>query len=478
MNLPVETFKLDSPLMVYNASVRDIARYVSLLLPDSGETVEDPDGVFIQDNLLSLKTLDIGSTGSVLTLSIPSSDPKAAYLQVEKFIDFKGKSYIIKNTQESFEGSETILNVHAERWWYHFLHGGHSMITGYDGYDAATAISHIMMAWKSGEVNWSAGVVDNSAVLPYQITTVKNTLERLKEIESLWGGYLMFDLGEKKVHLIEDPGRDRGVYFTYDHDVKSITRTVDTSELVTRLQLFRPSGIYIFSPSGTYIETNYQWTDRAYDGYLTFGDEYTEQAAWLIAREYLKTVSLPKISYSVTLADLTGREEEIDRFEVLDKVSVYDKNLDRVVKARIEEMEIDWIEPHRSKVVLGSRLSNLSSQRTFIPQNFGGVGDIPNAPEVWDAVSVGYYDGEKPSSKIVAVWDAVTHATNGKEINISYYMVDISPLTTYNTPQLSTELLGLEPGITVNVSLCAVSDKGVPSVWTDPIEVTTIGPSP
>lgn len=461
------------PLLVYKDSLESVLHYQ--FPGDPGSETTDRESSIVIDNLLSLKTLDIGSTGSVLSLSLPATDAKAGAFQVESFIDFKGRTYIIKEAEEKVSGNERILEVIAERWWYIFLRGGVITPLVQAITDPGVAISTILSRWFTGAVPWEVGSFTSTSLYPWSSDSGGNALEDLKKIEEMWGGYLVFDHRNRRVSLLDDPGLDNGVYFTYERDVKSMTRTVDTSDLVTRLFPFYSNGLLIASSTGKYYEENFQWTDRRYEGVVTFDESYTSDAALLYTREVLKTLSMPKITYSVALTGLHGREG-INVVNVLDKVSVYDSEFKQVVKARVEELSIDWLNPENSTITLGSRLNNLSNSGSLVPPNFGGEGNAPATPTDLVVVSNGYYDGDIPLSAIAVGWSPVTKDVKGGNIEISYYMLDVSPISTYNTPQTTSEVYGLEPGLQLQVSVCAVSTKGVPSRWSDPVTVTTVAP--
>lgn len=463
------------PLLVYSADLKTILEFDSRAFPmySPDEEIQEGDSVLIHDNLLSLKTKRVGSTGSTLQFSLPASDPKAAYLEVEKFVRFDDKLYIIKNVEDIHEGLDWRVSVYAERWWYAWTQNGTSVDINFDGYDAPSAVSYVVSSWMTDGVVWSPGIVQGTGIFQIDTSMGKSTMERLKEIEQTWGGYLQINLDTKTVDLLKDPGRDVGVVFTYDKDIKSITRTVDSSKLTTRLIPVRKDGSNIVSPSGSYYLYNYYWTNRQYDSVIEFDDDYDPNAAYHFAREQLKQLSVPTISYNVALSNIISPGRSYKEFDVLDKVSVMDRDFNRIVKARISELEIDYLEPQNSRMVLGNLLSNLSSTAPYIPPATQST--VPMlAPQDVIVSSEGYYDGEKPQSRVIVSW---TPTESGAD-----YLVELHPITERLvegiTSSTRTETFpNISPGEVVMVSICALGPNGRRSPWSDPVKVTAVGPS-
>lgn len=458
------------PLLIYSRDLSEFLKFNSTSFPmhTPSEEIVDRGGVFIQDNLLSLKTKETGSTGSTLEFSLPASDPKTEFIATEKFVDFRGKTYIIKQTEDIDDGLESRVSVYAERWWYVWTQKGISFEASYDGYDAPSAVNLIASSWMTDNIVWSNGVVEGEGILELDNTMGKSTLERLKDIESTWGGYLRFNLETKKIDLLSDPGRDLGVSLTYDRDIKSITRTVDTSNMVTRLLLFRKDGSIITSSSGQYYLYNYHWTNRAYDGSITFDDDYAANVAFFVARERLKQMSSPVISYDVSLS---GVHHDI---QILDKVSVRDKDFNRIVKTRVSELEIDYLQPQNSRMVLGNLLATLSTSAAYFPP--ANTSKVPmTPPENLKVVTEGYYDGELPTSRIIVTWTPRVFAAT--------YLVDLYPGPTkkvYIASERDPARVVLErvtPGEEFYVTVCVTDSSGRMSPWVSPIKVTAVGPT-
>lgn len=462
-----------SPLLVYNGNLNELLKFNTSGFPmDSpSEGVVYKDGVFIQDNLLSLKTTEVGSTGSTLEFSLPAEDSKASFLAVEKFVDFENKTYIIKEIRDIHEGLEWRVEVYAERWWYAWTQNGTTLELSYDGYDAPSAINKVVSYWTTDNTVWSQGDVEGDGIYAMDNSIGISTMERLKTVEGIWGGYLIIDINTKKVHLLKDPGNDHGIVFNYDHDVAAIRRTVDSSDMVTRAILVREDGTIITQFQGKDYVYNYTWTNRVYDGVLTFKNNMYETDAYTIARNKLKELSRPKISYEISLASVNSPNHTYKDFAILDKVSVHDENFNRIVKARIVELEIDYLEPYRSRMVLGNRLSNLAPEtkyETTVPEGL----IPPQKPDPrleFSLESFGYMDGELSRSKIQVNWNMSLTYWTGLLIELddgTIYEAAASDLVYY--------IDGLKPGTVVWVSLMPTMGN-LKDRWTDPKKIVTVG---
>lgn len=463
-----------SPILVYNGNLNELLTFNTSGFPmySPDEEVTDKNGVFIQDNLLSLKTMETGSTGSTLEFSLPAEDSKAPFLAVEKFVDFENKTYIIKEIKDIHEGLEWRVEVYAERWWYAWTQNGTTIDLGYDGYDAPSAINEVVSYWMTDDIVWSQGDVEGDGIYAMDNSMGISTMERLKTVEGIWGGYLIIDINTKKVHLLKDPGNDHGIVFNYDHDVAAIRRTVDSSDMVTRAILVREDGTIITQFQGKSYVYNFTWTNRIYDGVLTFKNNMYETTAYNIARNKLKELSRPKISYEISLASLNSPNHSYKDFAILDKVSVHDENFNRIVKARIVELEIDYLEPYRSRMVLGNRLSNLALEtkyETTVPEGLIPPQD-PDPKLEFSLESFGYMNGDLPRSKIQVNWN----------MSLTYWtglLIELDDGTVYEATASNYVYIidNLRPGTVVWVSLMPTNGN-IRDKWTDPKKIVTVGP--
>ncbi|AVJ51009.1 minor tail protein [Microbacterium phage Pajaza] len=330
--LPVEPFSLD-PL---------------LIVPSGG-------GVLLQDTLLECKTLDTSSNESTLTFVLSLADPKATRIEPEMPVYFKGRHYVARSITTTRQGLEHHVEVYCERLWYNLLFAGQIDAQTWTT-NAFDAISSVLAG-----TDWYVGQVDPTQVLGWENDSA-TVLGVLKQIASVYGGDLVFDDKNKFVHLLDQGGRDRGTYFTYEKGVKSATKREDTTNLVTRLYGRNEEGLTI-APANNgvpYIE-DFTWTNEVRESTYDFKSGMTPQAMMRFLTAFLADRAKPTLSYEYTVGGLGDRVDEIDRFEVLDVVFIMDEDYSQSVKNRIVQLEIDWVDLRKSKITLANKLRSLAS---------------------------------------------------------------------------------------------------------------------
>lgn len=330
--LPVQPFSLD-PLLV---------------VPSGG-------GVFLQDTLLACKTLDTDSNESTLTFTLSLADPKATLIEPEMPVVFKGRHYVARSLTTTKSGTRAQVEVYCERNWYNLLYAGQIDAQTWTGtaFDAMTAVL--------AGTDWYVGQVDPGQTLGWESES-STVLGTLKQIAKVYGGDLVFDDVNHFVHLLDQGGRDRGTYFDYDKGIKSATKQVDTTNLVTRIYGRNADGLTIAPANGgvDYIE-DFTWTDEVRVSVYDFKSGMTPHAMMRFLQAFLADRAKPTISYEYEVSGLVDRIDEIDRFEVLDIIFVMDEDYSQSVKSRVVQLEIDWVDLRKSKITLANKLRSLAS---------------------------------------------------------------------------------------------------------------------
>lgn len=435
-----------------------------LLIPDTG-------GVILRDTLLSCVTLDTDDNESTLEFSLSTSDPKAMQIQAEMPVKFKGRSYVAREVDTESANGSGVVRVYCERLWYNLLYAGQIEVQPLEG----TATEMMEMALK--DTAWSVGTVEMTTSYAWE-NEDSTVLGFLKQLVDVYGGDLVFDDVEMKVHLLAQGGRDRGTTFTYERGIDTIKRRVATGSLVTRLFGKNADGETIAPVNNglPYIE-DFTWTDEVRVGVYNFAAGITPSVMLRSLTGFLASRSTPHISYEINVSGLLDRVEEVDRFEVLDTIFILDEDYNQSVKSRIVSLTVDWVDLRKSKIVLGNKLRNLSSQdAVLLPSVDADFGATPKAPTGVSGGSVGYWEGATPRSSVYANWQAVTQSTEGKNINISQYIVSMTGGWSVMTNNTSAELINLDPNKEINITVQAVSSDGVPSEWTTPVRVRTVPP--
>ena len=319
-----------------------------LAVPGSG-------GVFIQDTLLECKTLDTTSNESTLTFTLSLADPRASLIEPEMPVTFKGRHYVARGITTTKTGTSGRVEVYCERIWYNLVYAGQI--------DAQTWSSTARDAMTSvlAGTDWYVGQIDKTNVLNWENES-GTVLGVLNQIASLYGGDLVFDDQTHFVHLLNQGGRDRGTYFTYEKGVESATRRTDTTSLVTRIYGRNAEGLTIAPANGgvDYVE-DFTWTNEVRVSVYDFRSGMTPQAMMNFLVPFLALRATPNLSYEYQVSGLIDRVDEVDRFEVRDIIFVMDEDFEQSVKSRIVSLEIDWVDLRNSKITLSNSLRTLAS---------------------------------------------------------------------------------------------------------------------
>lgn len=352
-----------------------------------------PGGVFVRNTLLKCETHDTDTLESTLTFSLSLADPKAKIIEEEMQILFKNRIYKTRTASYEVEvdtGKATV-QVYAERLWYDLIYAG--TVAG-KTYTAAYLID-VLNALLAG-TGWAAGQIDSLSGLSFSLED-GTVLAGIKSLASVFNLYVVFDDQNKLVHFLSDVGRDRGVYFTYERGISKATRTVDTTNLVTRLYGVNADGRTI-APANAgvpYIE-DFSYTTDIRSATYNFRSGMSPSAMLGYLTGFLAARSRPTITYEYTPKGLIDRVDEVDRFEVFDKVLVFDTEFTTPVKSSITDLLIDYVDLRRSKINLGTRKPSLanSSQESapvagdgseklqFVQIKNGGVVGLTTVPTI------------------------------------------------------------------------------------------------
>lgn len=288
---------------------------------------------------------------STLEFSLPATSPKLAELTPECQIWAGGRVYsLLKNEAADFERDENNklwakFNA-LERW--HDLEasfvepsisndpiipnpadlaviivGGGSDLSG--GLYTVGSAAHALYAVLQGS-DWTMGICDIPGTHDLEMEKASR-LELIKEIQNIWGGYLVWDSVNKTVSL-----RDPNVWQNYESfqiryakNLKHITKT-QSNRLITKMYCFGHDDLDIATVNGgvKYL-TNFSYTSREYVGIYRNQDIYDQQELKEKSAAELALNCKPRYLYRVKIADLrTLPEYAHENFSLGDMVDVID----------------------------------------------------------------------------------------------------------------------------------------------------------
>lgn len=235
--------------------------------------------------------------------------------------------------------------------------------------------------WARGEV----GVSGLGGVMMYHT----NALSALRAVVQAFGGELRATVevdgarvSARRVDVLARLGRDSGKRFEYAKDVADITRTVDSSEVVTALYAWgkgeqsgdgygRRVGIAGVNGGVPYVadeQARLLWGRPDGKGGMAhrFGeyvDEQCEDPAELKAgaEADLARRKAPKVSYALKAVDLSAYGMEWEGTSLGDGVAITDDELGVEASGRVTRIRWRDLEPSKTEVTIGNVVDGIDS---------------------------------------------------------------------------------------------------------------------
>ncbi|MCX7773369.1 MAG: phage tail protein [Clostridia bacterium] len=234
--------------------------------------------------------------------------------------------------------------------------GGGNDLSG--GRYAVGTAGHAMYAALNGS-GWAVGTVDVPGI--HDIETEKvSRFQIVKEIQSIWGGYIVWDSVNKVVHLRSEAAWQNytGFEIRYRKNLKHITRT-QSNRLITKLYCFGKDDLDIASVNGGQkFLTDHSYTAREYTGIYRAPDVEDPQELMDMARAELSFNCKPRHMYQVGMVDLrTLPEYEHEDFALGDMVDICDPDVG-TARARINRYKFNVFKPWECELELGDPHEN------------------------------------------------------------------------------------------------------------------------
>lgn len=295
---------------------------------------------------------------------------------------------------------------------------------------------------------WQVGIVEITDVNNIEFTDYITAIEAIQNIKDTYGGEIRYrvelnggQIYKRNIDLLQHRGQYTGKRFTYSKDIKSITRTEDTSELYTAvigLGKADENGVVptIKDVTGTFTNKNgttvtkyagqdyigdpdalARWSD---DGQHLMGVLKTEETVPFVILqktwEFLQQHTEPKMTYEVEVAlleQISGYEHE--KVRLGDTLIVEDLEFDQplVLEARITEMGISQADPNQNYV----KLSNFVEMEITVEQQLEDLmNTVKQRQAYWDsAKSVANNAQEVAQQAQQTATDAQSTANNAQE---------------------------------------------------------------
>lgn len=272
--------------------------------------------------------------------------------------------------------------------------GGGSNLSG--GLYATGTAGHALYAILQGS-GWTLGVCDVTGIRDLE-NEKSSRLATIKQIQDIWGGYLVWDSVNRIVHL-RDANKWQnytGFQVRFKKNLKHITRT-ESNKLVTKLYAFGHDDLDIANVNGgkKYI-TNHTYTTKEYVGIYKNQDIYSQAELKEKTIAELDLICRPRYLYKVKLVDLrTLPEYSHEEFSLGDMADIIDPDIapdsprPRIIRHKYNlfrpwECELDIGDPEERLIEQLKASFNTSG---FVDGKFNGNGQMSGHNIETDSIS-------------------------------------------------------------------------------------------
>jgi phage minor structural protein len=297
-----------------------------------------------------------------IEFTFPYTSNKRQNLTYESLVRLYDSMYTIRKISDNREGAKLTTVVYAEAGFYDLNYAQPIKEKEFQASTPDAIINYIL----SG-TGWQLEETNIYLTRDFSIENNSNCLELLRNVQSLFGGDLIFNNELKKVSLFEDSSIDNGVIFSYDKNVR-VNRIVESFDLINKLYVYGENGINISEHNNNleylYIENTGLSVDKCKvinNDNFTNTEELYKYAQYLVSK-----YNSPTISYEIEAKYLEyqNNQENLPNYNIGDIVTVYDKDLGITLQTRLVAMEYNVLNPSLSSLILSSQLRSLGDDLT------------------------------------------------------------------------------------------------------------------
>ena len=338
--------------------------------------------VCILQNAYAVKIAErLNDEESTVTFKLPATDPLRSAIQNECWVKFpalgEACTYRVRNIDDARdEAGLLVATVLGEAAWYELATVKVVYKLELTNVTAYQALSQIL----SG-TGWGLATVETQAINSISLNKA-NALAGVRQVQQTWGGELHFDVLARQVYLVEEWGSVRPVQIHWQTNLKSMTRHIDTRDVVTTITAYgHDAGAGAGPISVTVSDHSYLQESRI--AVIENGDIADVNALRTWAMKELAKRCTPKCSYEAAAADLSILPAHAtETFGVGDTVQVIDDELGISVSVRVVEREYDVLEPWRSRYVLGNLVGEFTDSVVKIKEDTTEPVEPPIEPPV------------------------------------------------------------------------------------------------
>lgn len=287
---------------------------------------------------------ELGGIGE-LSFSVPST---YKHLELEGYIQVENDhEYVIKEIVTHGTNREVVCTLNIEEIlgmaWSKFISRENTLMKCAELVLSGTG-------WRA--INKSSCTVSRNLY-----GTVTNSYNLLQMMCTVYNVEFIFDTFAKTVTFVDKVGKDAGVYFINDINLKQLNIDTHTHKYITRVIPIGKEGLTIESVNGgkNYLE-NKTYSNKNIYGIWQSDKHDNPSALKADAQRFLDEMAIPYETYEVLVDDLYAlRGIESFKYELGDVVTIIDGETETRIQQRVIQRTYNLLEPDKDTLHIANK---------------------------------------------------------------------------------------------------------------------------
>ena len=193
--------------------------------------------------------------------------------------------------------------------------------------------------------------------------TVTNSYNLLQMMCTVYNVEFIFDTYNKTVTFVDKVGKDAGVYFINDINLKQLNVDTHTHKYITRVIPVGKDGLTIESVNNgkNYLENKTYTTKNIYG--IWQSDKHDDPKALMEdAKRFLDEMAIPYETYEVVVDDLYALKGYTDfKYGLGDIVTIIDGDTETRIQQRIIQRTYNLLEPDKDTIHIANKDATLKT---------------------------------------------------------------------------------------------------------------------
>jgi phage minor structural protein len=331
---------LSDDIIVYDKMTTDFANY----------------GLAVLENAYNPRVYRRLNSDYIADFHLPLTDDKREHLEQENIVKIGGQLFIIRGVTDSLD-DRGVLSVFVECEHVFYELYSHFLPT----VSQSDASSNVILAAVLDGTRFTGDATALSGTHDFTVDK-ENAIWGINHLIALTDAEMERD--NFTITFKSAIGADNGVSFREGKNIRSISRKVDSSGVITKLYVYGKDDVTIDPIESQYID-DYPTTKS---GKVVFPDVSDTGTLATKGAAYLAIVEVPKYTYQVKVVELKqalGWDSD-EAFALGDTVHIYVESLDIEVTARVVEYEEFPKNPEESNVTFSNFVPGIEDTLTLL----------------------------------------------------------------------------------------------------------------